>query len=90
MTKQDVVNALALELTLSKKDAEKAMAIYNTAIINALKKGEKVSLPGFGTFEVRYRLARTGRNPATGAEISIPASKTPVFKPAKAFKDALN
>ena len=74
---------------LSKKDATKAVdAVFDT-ILNTLKKGEKVQLIGFGNFEVRERAARKGRNPQTGEEIEIPASRVPAFKPGKALKEAV-
>ena len=74
---------------LSKKDASKAVdAVFDT-IQNALAQGDKLSLIGFGTFEVRDRAARTGRNPQTGKDIQIPASKVPAFKPGKGLKDAV-
>jgi len=75
---------------LSKKDAAKAVETVFSTITDALKEGGKVQLIGFGNFEVRERSARKGRNPQTGAEIDIPASKVPAFKPGKALKDAVN
>lgn len=75
---------------LSKKDSEKALAAFVDAVMDALKKGDKVSLVGFGTFDVRERAARTGLNPRTKEPIEIHASKAPAFKAGKAFKDALN
>ena len=74
---------------LSKKDAEKAVAAVFDSIQESLTAGEKVQLVGFGTFEIRERGARTGRNPRSGATIEIPASKVPAFKPGKALKDAV-
>jgi DNA-binding protein HU-beta len=74
---------------MTKKDAEKALNAVLAAIEEALKKGEKVQLVGFGTFEVRERAARKGRNPQTGQEIEIPASKVPVFKPGKLLKEKI-
>lgn len=89
MNKVELVAAVAEKAELSKKDAEKAVAALLGAVEDALAAGEKVQLVGFGTFEVRERAARTGRNPQTGAEIKIAASKQPVFKAGKAFKDAI-
>ncbi|MFS8652443.1 MAG: HU family DNA-binding protein, partial [Caldibacillus sp.] len=84
MNKTELINAVAEATDLSKKDAGKAVdAVFDT-ILNALAKGEKVQLVGFGNFEVRHRAARKGRNPQTGEEIEIPASKVPAFKPGKA------
>lgn len=90
MTKTELVEAVAKEAGLSKKDADAAIKAMTEAITKELKKGEKVQLVGFGTFEVAKRAARTGRNPQTGAEIKIKASKTPKFKAGKALKDAVN
>ncbi len=89
MNKVELVAAVADKAALSKKDAEKAVAAVLAAIEDAVAAGDKVQLVGFGTFEVRERAARTGRNPQTGAEIKIAASKQPVFKAGKAFKDAV-
>ncbi|HWO95021.1 HU family DNA-binding protein [Bacillus songklensis] len=89
MNKTDLINAVAEASELSKKDATKAVdAVFDT-ILDALKDGDKVQLIGFGNFEVRERAARKGRNPQTGDEIEIPASKVPAFKPGKALKDAV-
>lgn len=74
---------------LFKKDCETALAAIITTTENALKVGNKVQLVGFGSFEIKERAARTGKNPATGEQIEIPASKSPAFKPGKAFKDAI-
>ena len=90
MNKTDLIAAVAAKSELSKKDAEKAVSAFLGAIEDALKAGEKVSLVGFGTFEVKNRAARKGHNPLTGAEIEIAASKAPAFKAGKALKDALN
>ncbi|MDD3919605.1 MAG: HU family DNA-binding protein [Eubacteriales bacterium] len=90
MNKTDLIAAVAAKSELSKKDAEKAVNAFVATITDSLKAGEKVQLVGFGAFEVRSREARKGHNPMTGAEINIPASKAPVFKAGKAFKDALN
>ena len=89
MNKVELVAAVAEKAELSKKDAEKAVAAVFAAIEEAVAAGDKVQLVGFGTFEVRERAARTGRNPQTGAEIMIAASKQPAFKAGKAFKDAV-
>ncbi|WP_018660424.1 HU family DNA-binding protein [Heyndrickxia acidiproducens] len=89
MNKTDLINAVAEATELSKKDTTKAVdAIFDT-IQNALASGDKVQLIGFGNFEVRERAARKGRNPQTGEEIDISASKVPAFKPGKALKDAV-
>ena len=74
---------------LFKKDCETALAAIITTTKNALKVGNRVQLVGFGSFEIKERAARTGKNPATGEQIEIPASKSPAFKPGKAFKDAI-
>lgn len=87
MNKSEMVAAIAEKASLSKKDAEKALTAFIDEITAALKKGEKVQLVGFGSFEVKPRAARKGRNPQTKAVINIPASKAPVFKAGKAFKD---
>ena len=89
MTKVELIAAVAAEANLTKKDAEQAVNTALSAITTALKNGEKVTLVGFGTFEVRERPARKGRNPQTGAEITIEASKLPAFKAGKALKDAI-
>ena len=90
MNKTELIAKVA-ELTGSaKKDAEKAVCATLDAISGALSEGDKVQLVGFGTFEVKERAARTGRNPRTKEEIEIPASKLPVFKAGKALKDSVN
>ena len=89
MNKTELIAAVAEKSALSKKDAEKAVNATLAAIEEALKASDKVSLVGFGTFEAKTRAARKGHNPATGAEITIAASKAPVFKAGKALKDAL-
>ena len=89
MNKTELIAVAAEQAGLSKKDTEKALAAMLDTITAALASGEKVSLVGFGTFEVKERAARTGKNPATGATIEIPASKAPAFKPGKAFKDSV-
>lgn len=89
MNKVELVAAVAEKADLSKKDAEKAVAAVLDTVVAAVAKEDKVQLVGFGTFEVRARAARTGRNPQTKETITIPASKAPVFKAGKAFKDAV-
>ncbi len=89
MTKTDLINAVAEKAELTKKDADKAVAAVIHSITETLAKGEKVQLVGFGTFEIRERAERTGRNPRTKEAMTIPASKAPVFKAGKAFKDAI-
>ncbi|GAA0135555.1 HU family DNA-binding protein [Paenibacillus woosongensis] len=89
MNKSDLVNQVAESTELSKKDAAKAVDAVFEAISTALQNGDKVQLVGFGNFEVRERSARKGRNPQTGEEIEIPASKIPAFKPGKALKDGI-
>ena len=90
MNKSDLVDAMADSADITKSDANAALDALIDAITGALSKGDKVSLPGLGTFGVSDRAARTGRNPATGAEIQIPASKAAKFSAAKALKEALN
>lgn len=90
MNKTELVAAVAAKAEISKKDAEAAVAATVDAITEALVQGDKVALVGFGTFAVKERAARTGKNPATGAAIEIPASKAPAFKAGKALKDAVN
>ncbi len=90
MTKVELINAIAEQAGLSKKDADAALKAVVNSITDALKKGEKVQLVGFGTFEVRARGERTGRNPRTKETITIPASKAPAFKAGKALKDAVS
>ena len=90
MNKTELIAVAAEQAGLSKKDTEKALAAMLDTITAALASGEKVSLVGFGTFEVKERAARTGINPATGAAIQIAASKAIGFKAGQALKDALN
>lgn len=90
MNKAELVAAMADKTGLSKKDAEKALKAFTDVVAEELKKGEKIQLVGFGTFEVSERAARTGRNPQTGKEMNIPASKAPKFKAGKALKDMIN
>ncbi len=90
MNKNDLIDQVAATAGLSKADATRAVDAFTGAVSGALKSGDNVSLVGFGTFEVRSRAARTGRNPQTGGTLEIPASKAPAFKPGKALKDAVN
>lgn len=90
MNKTELISAIADSANLSKADATKALAATIDAISNALVNGENVQLIGFGTFETRERAARTGKNPKTGEQIAIPASKVPAFKAGKALKDKVN
>lgn len=90
MNKADLVAAIASKTESTKKDAEASLNAITESIIEALVKGDKVQLVGFGAFEVRKRAARKGRNPQTKEEIKIPASKSPVFKAGKALKDIVN
>jgi DNA-binding protein HU-beta len=90
MTKQELITNVANGAELTKKDAEKAVNAVFTAITETLSAGDKLQIVGFGTFEVRERAARKGRNPQTGAEIEIVASKAPAFKAGKALKEAVN
>ncbi len=87
MNKAELVAAIAAKAEISKKDADKALAATLATITDALKGGNKVQLIGFGTFETRHRAARKGKNPQTGAEVTIPAANVPVFKAGKALKD---
>ncbi len=90
MNKTELIAAVAETAEISKKDAEKAVSATIDTIIDAITKGDKVQLVGFGTFEQRQRNARTGVDPRTGNKIEIAASKVPAFKAGKAFKDAVN
>ena len=90
MNKTELVAAIADSADLTKKDAEKAVKAFTDVVTKALKKGDKVQLVGFGTFEVVKRAAREGRNPQTGATMKIAASVAPKFKAGKALKDAVN
>ncbi len=90
MNKSELVAALAEKTEFSKKDAEKALNSFIDVINGSLAKGEKVQLIGFGTFDVKKRPARMARNPRTGEEIKIAASKAPTFKAGKALKDKVN
>jgi len=90
MNKAELAAVVAQKTGMTKKDAEAATTAVFAGIVDALKEGDKVNLVGFGSFAVKERQARTGHNPATGAQIEIPASKVPTFKAGKLFKDALN
>ena len=90
MNKTDLVNVISEKAGLSKKNTEIALNATIASIEEALKKGDKVVLVGFGTFEVKKRAARKGRNPQTSEEIQIPASKAPVFRAGKSLKDLVN
>ena len=88
MNKSDLVSMIAAKSNLTKKDSESALNAFIESVQTSLKKGEKIQLVGFGTFEVRSRAARSGINPRTKETIKIPASKAPVFKAGKALKDS--
>ena len=90
MNKSELVAAMAAKTELSKKDSEKALKAFIEVVTEELKKGDKVQLVGFGTFEVAKRAAREGRNPQTGKSMKIAASKAPKFKAGKALKDVVN
>ena len=90
MNKTELIAAIADQAELSKKDSEKALKAFIDVVSEELKKGEKVQLLGFGTFEVSERAAREGRNPQTGETMKIAACKAPKFKAGKALKDAIN
>jgi DNA-binding protein HU-beta len=90
MNKAELIAAIAEQSNLTKADAGRALDGLTQAIENTLKAGESVTLVGFGSFEVRARAERSGRNPQTGEAITIAASKTPAFKPGKSLKDAVN
>ena len=90
MNRTELVAAMAEKTQLSKKDAEAALKAFVDVVSEEMKKGEKVQLVGFGTFEVSERAAREGRNPQTGETMTIAASKTPKFKAGKALKDMVN
>jgi DNA-binding protein HU-beta len=90
MNKTELVAEIAEKANTSKKEAEVVLRAFTDVVTEQLKKGEKIQLVGFGTFEVSERSARTGRNPQTGEEMKIAASKAPKFKAGKALKDAVN
>ena len=89
MNKKELVAAVAEQAGLKKVDAEKAIEAFTAVVEGALKAGDKVQLVGFGSFEVKERAARTGRNPRTKEPVEIPASKAPAFKAGQAFKEAI-
>lgn len=89
MNKATLIGAIAEAADISKKDAGVALDAVITSIVDALKSGEKVQVVGFGTFEVRQRAARKGKNPQTGADVMIPAAKVPAFKAGKSLKEAV-
>lgn len=90
MTKAELVEVIATKAELTKADAARALDAFQAAVTEALKKGEKVTLVGFGTFEAKKRPARTGRNPQTGAEVKIPARTVASFKVGSKLKEAIN
>jgi len=90
LNKAELIGSVAEKAGMPKKDAEKAVNAVLASIEEALAKGDKVQLVGFGTFEVRERAARTGRNPQTGEEIQIAASRVPAFRAGKALKDSVS
>ncbi len=90
MNKNELITAVAEKAGISKKDSEAAVNAVVDAITDALKKGDKVQIVGFGAFEVKTRAARTGRNPSSGEPVEIPACKVPTFKAGKPLKDAVN
>ncbi|MGB0833234.1 MAG: HU family DNA-binding protein [Psychrobium sp.] len=90
MNKSQLIDKIAESADISKANAGRALDAFISTVTDALKDGDKVSLVGFGTFEVRQRSARTGRNPQTGAEIKIAAANVPAFKAGKALKDSVN
>jgi DNA-binding protein HU-beta len=90
LNKAELVSSIAQKAEMSKKDAEKALNGFTESVEETLEKGEKVQLVGFGSFEVRERAARKGINPQTKEEITIEASKVPVFRVGKAFRDKIN
>ena len=90
MNKSELIDAIASDSGLSKADAGRALDGFTSAITGALKDGGSISMVGFGTFSVKHRAARTGRNPRTGESIQIKASNNPSFKAGKALKDAVN
>ena len=90
MTKAELIANVAKKAEITQKDTEAVVNAFFATVQETLAQGENVQVIGFGTFEVRERAARTGRNPQTGAEIQIAAAKVPAFKPGKALKDAVN
>jgi len=90
VTKAELITAVAEKAGLKKVEAEKAVSAFIAAVTGALKKGDKLSLVGFGTFSTSKRAARKGQNPQTGKTITIPAATVPKFKPGKTLKEAVN
>lgn len=90
MTKADLVEKVASEAEMTKKDAEQLVEIIFESIVSTLNNGEKIELRGFGSFRVRHRNARKGRNPKTGAAVNIPAKRVAYFKPGKDLKELIN
>ena len=90
MNKSELIAAIANKTGVTKKDTEEVISAFVEVVKETLKAGDKVQMIGFGTFEVKERAARKGRNPRTGQDIEIPASKNPVFKAGKALKDSVN
>jgi integration host factor subunit beta len=90
MTKADLVEKVATEAEMTKKDAEQLVEIIFESIVSTLNNGEKIELRGFGSFRVRHRNARKGRNPKTGAAVNIPAKRVAYFKPGKDLKELIN
>ncbi|MBW3601925.1 MAG: HU family DNA-binding protein [Actinobacteria bacterium] len=90
MNKTELIDTTADNVGLTKTDVHKTLEAMLDTITREVRRGEKVALTGFGTFELRKRAARTGRNPQTGERMRVPASKAPAFKPGKAFKDAVS
>ena len=90
MNRSELISAVAEQASLSRKEADAAVSALIDVVTDTLKKGDKLSLIGFGTFEVSERAAREGKNPLTGEKIQIPACKIPKFKAGKALKDSLN
>ena len=89
MNKQELITAISIKANLSKKDAAAALTALTDVITEALKDEGKLAIPSLGTFELRERAARTGKNPRTGEKVEISAKRVPAFKPAKALKDAV-
>lgn len=90
MNKSELISSISEKSGLTKKDSEKALAAFIETVSTELQAGSKIQLVGFGTFEVAERAARVGKNPQTGKELKIPASKAPKFKPGKALKELVN
>lgn len=90
MNKQELISAIAENANLTKKDAEAALTAFIDVVQDTLKKGDKVQLVGFGSFEIRERAAREGRNPHTGEKMDIPAAKVPAFKAGRSLKEIVN